>query len=475
MRIGVFSRLRSRLFCFIPERLTVQTEKFPGDDELAEAATSFESGIEGSEIRNRGGKKDAAGLHRHLAWMRALCEVDRKFLASLDLRSVTDALLETVAGLFPGSAATVWLLDTTTSRLEAVACRNLEKPEWQPTRGKGSLDFAMEVVEKKRPSIITNVGAHSRREDIEFVREHRLAVSLGIPMLSRNEIIGVLTLYSPVPRYFSGHEVEFLVTLANQAAVAVQNAQLYQRSLEQSAELSRANISLEKSNRTNADLLSVMSHEFRTPLNLIMGYAGMLNEGCLGEISEEQHKALERILTSSDDLLALVIRLLQAAGIEANTVQLNCEEVVLSNLLVQLKANLRLPCEKKLELVWDYPLDLPKVVTDGEKLKYVLCNLIENAVKFTDRGQIKVSSRALPEDKKVEFEIRDTGVGIPSEALPAVFEKFHQLDSSVTRPYAGLGLGLYVAKKFTELLGGELSVTTEVGKGSIFTVALPVA
>ena len=475
MRIGVFSRVRSRLLCFIPERLTVQTEKFPGDDELAEAATSFENGIEGSEIRNRGGKKDAAGLHRHLAWMRALCEVDRKFLASLDLRLVTDALLETVAGLFPGSAATVWLLDTTTSRLEAVACRNLEKPEWQPTKGKGSLDFAMEVVEKKRPSIITNVGAHSRREDIEFVREHRLAVSLGIPMFSRNEIIGVLTLYSPVPRYFSGHEVEFLVTLANQAAVAVQNAQLYQRSLEQSAELSRANISLEKSNRTNADLLSVMSHEFRTPLNLIMGYAGMLNEGCLGEISEEQHKALERILTSSDDLLALVIRLLQAAGIEANTVQLNCEEVVLSNLLVQLKANLRLPCEKKLELVWDYPLDLPKVVTDGEKLKYVLCNLIENAVKFTDRGQIKVSSRALPEDKKVEFEIRDTGVGIPSEALPAVFEKFHQLDSSVTRPYAGLGLGLYVAKKFTELLGGELSVTTEVGKGSIFTVALPVA
>lgn len=473
MRIGVFSRLRSRLFCFTAERLTVPTERFPGDDELAEAATSFERAIEGSEIRNREGKKNAEGLHHHLAWMRALCEVDRKFLASLDLRLVTDALLETLARLFPGSAATVWLLDTTTSRLEAVACRNLEEPEWH-IRRKGSLDFAMEVVEKRRPSMITNVGADSRREDTEFLREHRLAASLGIPMLSRHEIVGVLTLYSRVPRYFSEHEVEFLTTLANQAAIAVQNAQLYQRSLEQSAELSRANISLEKSNRTKADLLSVMSHEFRTPLNLIMGYAGMLKEGCLGEISEEQHKALDRILTSSDDLLALVIRLLHAAGIDANAVQLNCEEVVLSNLLVQLKANLRLPCEKKLELVWDYPLDLPTVVTDGEKLKYVLCNLIDNAVKFTDRGQIKVSSRALPEDKKVEFEIRDTGVGIPGEALPAVFDKFQQFDSSVTRPYAGLGLGLYVAKKFTELLGGELSVTTEVGKGSTFTVALPV-
>jgi signal transduction histidine kinase len=293
-------------------------------------------------------------------------------------------------------------------------------------------------------------------------------------MLSRDKIIGVLALYTRAPRDFSEHEVEFLTTLANQAAMAVQNAQLYHRTLEQSAELHRANVSLEKSNRTKADLLSVMSHEFRTPLNLIMGYAGMLKEGCLGEISQEQQKALERILTSSDDLLALVISLLQAAGIEANTVQLNCKEVVLSNLLVQLKADLRLPREKKLELVWDCPPDLPNVVTDGEKLKYVLCNLIDNAVKFTDCGQIKVSSRALPEGKKVEFEICDTGVGIPSEALPAVFEKFQQLDSSVTRPYAGLGLGLYIAKKFTELLGGELSVSTEVGKGSTFTVALPV-
>jgi signal transduction histidine kinase len=124
--------------------------------------------------------------------------------------------------------------------------------------------------------------------------------------------------------------------------------------------------------------------------------------------------------------------------------------------------------------VWDYPLNLPNIKTDGEKLKYVLRNLIDNAVKFTDCGQIKVSSRALPENKKVEFEIRDTGVGIPSEALPAVFDKFQQLDSSVTRTYAGLGLGLYIAKKFTELLGGELSVSTEVGKGSTFTVALPV-
>lgn len=241
------------------------------------------------------------------------------------------------------------------------------------------------------------------------------------------------------------------------------------------AELRRANRALEKSNRVKSDLLSVMSHEFRTPLNLIVGYAGMLREGYLGALSEEQQKAVERILTSADDLFALVMNLLQAAGIEANAVQLKREAVGVSKLLAQLKATLRLPSDKDLDLVWDYPTDLPVVTTDGEKLKHVLRHLIDNAVKFTPRGQIKVSSRALPRDKKVEFEISDTGIGIPREALTAIFEKFQQLDGSVTRPYAGLGLGLYVAKEFTKLLGGKLSVSTELGKGSTFTVALPVA
>jgi signal transduction histidine kinase len=241
------------------------------------------------------------------------------------------------------------------------------------------------------------------------------------------------------------------------------------------AELRQANVALEKSNRVKSDLLGVMSHEFRTPLNLIVGYAGMLKEGCLGAISEEQQGALERILTSADDLFALVMGLLQAAGIEANAVQLKREALAVSRLLAQLKATLRLPSDRESDLVWDYPADLPVVTTDGDKLKHVLRHLIDNAVKFTPSGQIKVSSRVLPKDKKVEFEISDGGIGIPKDALPAVFEKFQQLDSSMSRPYAGLGLGLYVAKKFTELLGGELSISTELGKGSTFTVALPVA
>src|SRR5262245_31300951 len=132
MKIGVFSRLRSRFACLLAGRRTGQKERLPVEDELARAAAPFEREIDGLETTNLEANKNAKALHHQLAWMRALCELDRKFLAGFDLQLVTHALLETVARLFPGSATAVWLVDGTTRRLGAVACRNLEEPERQP-------------------------------------------------------------------------------------------------------------------------------------------------------------------------------------------------------------------------------------------------------------------------------------------------------------------------------------------------------
>jgi signal transduction histidine kinase len=398
--------------------------------------------------------------------------MDRIIIAYPDVQPVTHGLLEILGGLYPRSPAAVWLLDETTGRLEPASWRNLDESEWKPAAAISSLTPI--VVAEGKPSIVTTVGTRSNTDAARALRDHGFAVGVGIPLLARSETLGVLGVYDRRCRAFSEDEVEFLAMLANRAASAVQNSRLYRRALEQGTALRQANEALARFNHTRSDLLSIMSHEFRTPLNLIVGYAGMLKEGSLGNITVEQEKALERILTSSDDLLDLVMTLLEAAAIEANDVRLKREKVGLSLLLAQLKASLRVPGDKELEIVWDYPADLPVVMTDGGKLRQVLHNLIDNAVKFTDRGRIEVSSRPVPHGKQVQFEISDTGAGIPSEALPMLFEKFQQLDSSVTRPYAGLGLGLYIAKKFTELLGGKLSVSTELGKGSKFTVALPV-
>ena len=199
----------------------------------------------------------------------------------------------------------------------------------------------------------------------------------------------------------------------------------------------------------------------------------MLKDGLLGEINEEQQSALDKVVTRSDDLLKMIAEILQATSLEAGAVGVKVEEVSLARLLDDLKSNYEIPVKENLSFAWDYPLELPTVRTDGEKLKHILQNLINNAVKFTERGQVTVSARYNPRAKAVEFKVADTGMGIQKEMLPSIFEMFRQADSSETRSYGGVGMGLYIAKKFTELLGGKIEAASEPGKGSTFSVTIP--
>ena len=126
-------------------------------------------------------------------------------------------------------------------------------------------------------------------------------------------------------------------------------------------------------------------------------------------------------------------------------------------------------------LQWDYPSDLPVVMTDSDKLRHILQNLIENAIKFTEQGSVKVSARCNPEAKRVEFKVTDTGVGITEESIPVIFEMFRQVNSAPKRSTGGVGVGLYIVKNFTDLLGGTISVESKLGRGSTFTVSIPYA
>jgi signal transduction histidine kinase len=126
-----------------------------------------------------------------------------------------------------------------------------------------------------------------------------------------------------------------------------------------------------------------------------------------------------------------------------------------------------------MELVWDYPAELPNIETDGSKLRQILQNIINNAIKFTEKGAVTTSVRYLPDAKKVEFVVADTGIGIARDETPYIFERFHQVDSSQTRSFEGVGLGLYIVKEFTALLGGKISVESELDKGSTFTLTIP--
>jgi signal transduction histidine kinase len=242
---------------------------------------------------------------------------------------------------------------------------------------------------------------------------------------------------------------------------------------ETNSQLEQANRSLLKANKAKDEFLHVMSHELRTPLNVLLGYSQLVKEGVLGKINREQENALDKVIGGGKELINLISEILSVTGIEAGKVRAEMFQIQMGELLDDLKSNYEILLDKKLTFKWDYPAEPRIINTDGDKLKHILQNLINNAVKFTDEGSITFTARYFPETKVAEFKVADTGIGIEQEMLPAIFQRFHQLDSSDTRNHGGLGLGLYIVKKYIEVLGGQIQVNSELGKGSIFAVTIP--
>jgi GAF domain-containing protein len=614
---------------------------------------------------------------RSLERIRALREIDQAITTSLDLRTILDVLMEKIDLVLPYAAATVRLHNKESGFLEPVACRNLDEEEWKKAQWKGGRGIANVVFEKRAPLIIRNAQADARVLDAAFYRKHSLTSYVGVPLRVKDDVLGVLGFYTKEEHEFTGEEVEFLMTLAGQAAIAIHKSQLYEEARTREKEmqetnrmlsalhavaaaasqsldldrvvraaiekiteilgfdatqihvyngrsdelvmrayyemdpklfvsvrafkvgqgivgkvaesgqplifedvltdplyqsLSRTKVSyqlgyhffavfpirgklrslgtlactgidsrrlssgevqlleamadqiavaientglyeqltqkvdelqfkteeLQRANKVKDEFLSVMSHELRTPLNVVMGYTAMIKDQMVGAVNPEQSQILEKLMSRVRSQLDMVNSILQATQIQAATVALEREEVKLKDLLDGLKSDHSANLTKPLTLIWDYPRDLPAIQSDGKKLKQILENLIHNAIKFTDQGCVTVSAKIteggmrkavssgheaeiLPAADRLlatgrrwlELRVADTGRGIPAQALSIIFEKFRQADSSETRRYGGVGLGLYIVKNFTELLGGAVEVETEEGKGSIFTVTIP--
>jgi signal transduction histidine kinase len=226
-------------------------------------------------------------------------------------------------------------------------------------------------------------------------------------------------------------------------------------------------------NRGRKEILNIVSHEFRTPLNVIAGYAQALREQTWGNVTAEQRDVLGKILQESENLTALVGEVLDVTRIEAGELTLRREKISLSDYLKNLAGKFA-PGQRTVALNWSVPDELPEIETDRETLTIVLQHLINNALKFTDNGHVSITARELKPRRIVEIDVTDTGIGIPREALRLIFEKFQQVDPSSTRTHGGMGLGLYIAKVYTDLLQGTLTVESEPGKGSTFTLSLPV-
>ena len=404
-------------------------------------------------------------IERHIAEQAALYELNLAAISTLELRAVLRILLERLETLVPYTATTVLLLGQPGDALRKVACRGIDENAWRSEPAVRHNQVLPELLAKTiipLPDIRGRLDGHL--EAGYFVR-HGFSSYLGLPLIAKNQVIGILSFYARGEHRYTDEEINFLRRLAAQAAVAIHNSELYEQ-------IRRQADALKKANEVKEDFLSVMSHELRTPLNVISGYTKLMHEGMMGEITAEQRKALDKVSRHADELLFMVNSIMNATKIEADALTLDCREVLLANLLDDLKMLYDYPRGKAVRLEWDYPGDLPSLHSDSDKIKHILQNLINNALKFTDTGSVTVTARQIGE-QGVELTVADTGIGISSEDLPGIFDRFRQIDGSRTRAHGGVGLGLHIVKTFTELLGGTIKVASNAGSGSVFTVTLP--
>lgn len=229
---------------------------------------------------------------------------------------------------------------------------------------------------------------------------------------------------------------------------------------------------LERANRIRSDFVATMSHELRTPLNVIIGYHDLLLDGEFGALAPAQAERLRSADQSARELLDLINATLDLSRLEGRRVALHLQDIDLRELMTTLESEVSATRRTPgVAFAWHLPTPVPTLRSDPVKLKVVLKNLIQNAFKFTDVGAVTVTVTAGPE--RVEFEVRDTGIGIPADCVAVIFEPFRQLDNSSTRPYGGVGLGLYIVQRLLDLLGGGIRVESEAGRGSSFRFWVP--
>jgi signal transduction histidine kinase/CheY-like chemotaxis protein len=239
-------------------------------------------------------------------------------------------------------------------------------------------------------------------------------------------------------------------------------------------ELQIANVKIREADRLKSEFLANMSHELRTPMNAIIGFTRLVRRKAADLLPERQIENLEKVEISANHLLGLINDILDLSKIEAGKMGVNFMPFDLGPLVDTCLATVE-PMVKggKVRLIKDVPQDLPEVMSDQDKLKQIIINLLSNALKFTEEGEVRLS--AAVDDASLRIVVSDTGIGIRADALEYIFEEFRQADGSSTRKYGGTGLGLSITKKLTELLGGTIDVQSVEGKGSTFTIILPLA
>jgi signal transduction histidine kinase len=410
-------------------------------------------------------------LTRSVDQLTALGEISQAVSSTLDVETVLQTVVSRASQLADADGCAIYEYDDATAAFHIRATHNLDPVLVRALRatplrkGEGAMGRAAETREPTQVPDIAAPGAYK-----SHIRDTLLGAGyralLSVPLLREGEIIGSLSLNRHVPGEFPPEVVEVLKTFATQSALAIQNARLFREIADKSRQL-------EAASRHKSEFLANMSHELRTPLNAIIGFSEVLNARMFGELNDKQAEYLMDIHASGTHLLSLINDILDLSKIEAGRMELERSDFSLPSAIDSALTLVRERATRRgVTLRAAIHDGIGEVSGDERKIRQVLLNLLSNAIKFTPEGG-RIEVKAVPEDGSVDVSVSDSGVGIAPEDHEAVFEEFRQVGASAAKQ-EGTGLGLALCRKFIELHGGKIWVTSALGMGSTFTFRIPV-
>ena len=404
---------------------------------------------------------------RRLSEVSTLYTLAQQVTSTLQLGRVLDSVVRTIQKTFACRAAYIFLLDAETDVLEIRASSGTISDAVLEARLRVGDGVVGKVVEQGRPIHIRN--AHGFSNMLPFDGDTRSL--LIVPLVAKSQVIGALCVDDNQADAFTRDAERLLVIAAAQASVAIENARLYGGLKERAERLERAYEELREADRLKTELVQNISHELRTPLTFIKGYVELLNECSLGPLNTQQMDALRVVSERTAVVVRLVGDIITLQRSEVG--EFNFEPVQLREVVSLAVEGARVSADKaQVRLKYHVPLTLPRVMMDRDRILQVFDNLLGNAIKFSPRGS-EVMIRVTAEPGQVLISVQDHGIGIPEDKLDKIFDRFFQVDGSMTRRYGGTGLGLAIVKKIVEAHDGKVSVRSELNKGSTFYFTLP--
>jgi signal transduction histidine kinase/HAMP domain-containing protein len=409
-------------------------------------------------------------LARSVAELRALGEVSQAVNSTLDLQEVLNTIVGKAVQLSDTDAGAIYEYHEARQEFELRSTYGMDEEliaaikERHVHIGDAGIGHA---AAQRAPLQIADVQKEPHSDVLDVVIRAGYRALLFVPLIGADDrILGALVVRRKRPGEFPKQTLDLLQTFAAQSVLAIQNAHLFH-------EIEEKGRQLEVASQHKSQFLANMSHELRTPLNAILGYTELILDNIYGETPQKMRGVLERVQRNGKHLLGLINDVLDLSKIEAGQLTLALADYSLKEVVQNVFSAVEsLANEKKLALRIEMPSTLPTGRGDERRLTQVLLNLVGNAIKFTDQGEVAVKASAT--NGAYTLSVCDTGPGIPPADQAKIFEEFQQADSSATKKKGGTGLGLSIARRIIEMHGGRIWVESQVGKGATFSINLPI-